>query len=194
MAGRGYSGIDELTIATISSAADSEEQKPENRDPGSGGGCVEGFCLRRYRPSDLRQLRALIHETINACYSGVYPPRAVQFFKEYHSENEITKRERDGTILVAERSGRLGATGSLLGREITGVFVAPSLQGCGLGRAVMRALEALAKAQDYEDVELSVSLPSRGFYEMLGYEILREGTIDVGQGQRLDFWTAKKTL
>jgi hypothetical protein len=43
-------------------------------------------------------------------------------------------------------------------------------------------------------VSLSVSLPSRRFYEALGYEIVEERSIDVGEGQRLDFWQAHKAL
>jgi hypothetical protein len=43
-------------------------------------------------------------------------------------------------------------------------------------------------------VELSVSLPSRRFYENLGYELVEACSIDVGEGQRLDFWKARKML
>jgi ribosomal protein S18 acetylase RimI-like enzyme len=160
----------------------------------AGNGHPKFFGLRKYRPSDLKPLRQLIHETIDACYSGVYPLRAVLFFKEYHSEEEIARRETSGAILVAEHDGTLVATGALVGREITGVFVSPSIQGRGIGRAIMWELEDLAKAQGCGDVELSVSLPSRGFYESLGYEILGDSAIDVGQGEQLDFWTAKKAL
>ena len=45
--------------------------------------------IRDFRPADLLPLRRLIHATIDACYAGVYPPRAVQFFKGYHSEAAI---------------------------------------------------------------------------------------------------------
>ena len=41
---------------------------------------------------------------------------------------------------------------------------------------------------------ISVSLPSRGFYERLGYVILEECSIDVGEGEKLDYWQAKKKL
>jgi hypothetical protein len=43
-------------------------------------------------------------------------------------------------------------------------------------------------------VVLSVSLPSKGFYEALRYEILQEAHLDVGEGQRLDYWKARKVL
>ena len=42
--------------------------------------------------------------------------------------------------------------------------------------------------------ELSVSLPSRGFYERRGYRILAARFIDVGEGEQLDYWAAEKVL
>jgi hypothetical protein len=38
--------------------------------------------IRRFREPDLSQLVQLISETIGISYTGVYPPRAVQFFKD----------------------------------------------------------------------------------------------------------------
>jgi hypothetical protein len=58
----------------------------------------------------------------------------------------------------------------------------------------MRELEDRPKARGCTDSELSVSLRSRGFYESLGYQMVEEGSIDVGEGQHLDFWKARKSL
>lgn len=154
----------------------------------------EGFSISEFRAPDLKQLRQIICHTIDVCYSGVYPQRAVQFFKEYHSEGEIVLRGKRGTILIAWYDEELAATGALVGNEITGVFVAPHLQGRGFGSAVMQELERLAQGRGHKYVELSVSLPSRKFYESLGYVVLSDCTIDVGDGERLDYWMARKTF
>ena len=42
--------------------------------------------------------------------SRVYPPRAVRFFKEFHSEAKILERHRQGAILVVEQEGTIIAT------------------------------------------------------------------------------------
>ncbi len=44
------------------------------------------LSIRRFRESDLCQLVRLISEIIGISYAEVYPPRAVQFFKDFHSE------------------------------------------------------------------------------------------------------------
>jgi ribosomal protein S18 acetylase RimI-like enzyme len=150
--------------------------------------------IRGYRNPDLESVHRLIQRTIGVCYPAVYPPRAVDFFKTYHSVDKILERSRQGEVLVGEWDGRLIATGALVGGEITGVFVDPDFQRAGIGAAVMTALEQRALDHGLSEVELSVSLPSRGFYERLGYGRFAERSLDVGEGQRLAYWQARKQL
>lgn len=150
--------------------------------------------IRNVRASDVGALRRLIHETIDASYTQVYPPRAVQFFKEFHSERKILARRRAGTVLVIEEDDELTATGSIVNGEIFAVFVHPEFQRGGRGRALMEVLEDEARSRGVTDSELSVSLPSLNFYLGLGYELAEERSRDVGEGQRLNFWKAKKRL
>ena len=154
----------------------------------------EVICIREFREDDAESIARLIHRTIDACYTDVYPRRAVEFFKRFHSRDGILERSRKGVILVAERNGNAIGTGAIVENEIYGVFVEPKMQGRGHGRAIMRVLETRAIAKGHREVVLSVSLPSRKFYEGLGYEILQEAHRDVGEGQRLDFWKARKLL
>jgi len=135
----------------------------------------------------LVSLHRIIHDTVDASYSGVYPDRAVQFFKEYHSQKRIMERSQPGEILVIERDGSIVATGALVGNEILGVFVKPEDQGQGLGKRIMSELEARAKSKGFSEIVLSVSLPSRSFYETLGYEVLEACLLDVGEGQHLNY-------
>jgi len=96
--------------------------------------------------------------------------------------------------LVIERDGSIVATGALVGNEILGVFVNPEDQGQGYGKMLMRELESRAEAKGFSEVMLSISLPSRNFYEHQGYEALAESSLDVGGGQHLDYWPGRKTL
>jgi len=149
---------------------------------------------RSFLPGDLESVRVLIHRTIDACYKGVYPPRAVAFFKQHHSSENILDRSRHGEILVVEREGTPVATGSITGGEISGVFVDPAYQQSGIGARLMLALERRAVEKGLAEVVLDVSLPSRGFYERLGYAITETCAIEVGEGQKLHYWKAKKRL
>jgi citrate lyase synthetase len=134
----------------------------------------------------------MIQDTIDFSYSGVYPERAVQFFKAYHSQTKIMERCREGEILLIEQDGSIVATGALVGNEISGVFVRSEHQGKGFGRRIMSELESRATQKGVSTITLSVSLTSRKFYEKLGFEMLEECSIDVGGGQHLDYWPARK--
>jgi len=150
--------------------------------------------IRLFRNSDLSSLHTMICNTIDASYSGIYPVRAVEYFKEYHSKDKILERSQAGVILIMERAGSIVATGSLVGNEILGVFVRTDSQGLGCGKRIMSELEKRAKAQGIPEIILNVSLPSRRFYEKLEYEILPECSYDVGEGQYLNYWPGRKTL
>ncbi len=150
--------------------------------------------IRPFGDADLDPLHRMICDTIDASYSGVYPVRAIQFFKEYHSEKIIMERSQAGEVMIIERGGSIVATGSLVGNEILAVFVKPDSQGQGYGKTIMSQLESRAKAKGFSEIVLSVSLPSRKFYENLEYEVLAECSIDVGEGQHLDYWPGRKTL
>jgi ribosomal protein S18 acetylase RimI-like enzyme len=150
--------------------------------------------IRAFREADLDPLVRMILRTIDASYSGVYPPRAIQFFKDHHSEESIAERSSIGQIVLAEQDGAILATGALVGSEIIGVFVDPDHQRQGHGKAVMTELEKRARAKGLSEIALSVSLPSRRFYESLGYEVLAQCSLDVGEGQYLNYWPGIKRL
>jgi GNAT superfamily N-acetyltransferase len=150
--------------------------------------------IRQFAESDLVPLHRLVQETIEASYVGIYPDRAVQFFRKYHSERKIAERSSAGEILVLEKDGAIVATGSLLGNEILGVFVSPAAQRNGSGKAIMNELEKRAKLKGITEIHLSISLPSRQFYENMGYKVLKKKSMEVGDGQSLDYWPARKKL
>jgi ribosomal protein S18 acetylase RimI-like enzyme len=150
--------------------------------------------FRAFDVADLGAVQLLIHETIDRRYRGVYPPRAVQFFKEFHSRDNILERHRTGVVLVVEDDQDLVATGATVAGEITGVFVHPRFQGRGIGGQVMDRLEEIARRDGHQTAALSISLPSRGFYERRGYMVVETCSDDMGGGERLDYWEAEKHL
>lgn len=150
--------------------------------------------VRPFRPDDLDAVHRVIQGTIDAKYPGAYPPRAVAFFKKLHSPDGILKRHDTGSVVVAEAGDLVVGTGSLTDGEIGGVFVLPEFQGLGIGAQLMSDLEGQARQLGLPRTRLSVSLPSRGFYERLGYGSFVERSLDVGGGESLDYWEAEKSL
>ncbi len=156
---------------------------------------MHSIIIRPFNKNDLASLHRMIQGTIEASYTGIYPPRAVAFFKAYHSEGKIIERSAAGEVLVlVNQDGSILATGSLISSEITGVFVHRNYHRKGYGKAIMAELERRAKVKGFSNISLSVSLPSRRFYEHLGYDVLAECALDVGDGQCLKYWSGTKVL
>lgn len=126
------------------------------------------YCMIRvFTKTDLPTLHQMIVYTVDVSYSSVYPPLAVDYFKKYHSQERITERNKAGLILVLVKDNFIIGTGSLLDSEIIGVFVHPTFQGKGYGKALMAELEKTARLKGLQKVNLSISIPSKKFYEHL---------------------------
>ncbi len=150
--------------------------------------------MRMLEPDDVGEVKDLIDRTIDACYPCAYPPNAIAFFKEHHSENRILEDADRGYAIVLEDGGRIAATGTLVETHIKRVFVEPSMQGNGHGKAVMACLEHHARDNGIDTVDLDASLVSKRFYDVLGYKATEDASIDVGDGQTLDFFRMRKPL
>ncbi len=136
----------------------------------------------------------MLHAPIDVIYAPIYPPRTVQFFKDFHSVDSITERTKNGHVLVVEQDGSIVGTAASLKNRIFGMFGLPEFQGRGYGRDLMDALETQIKADGHTEVVLSMSLPSEGFYRSRSYIDFEKYSRDVGDGEMLVFSDAKKRL
>jgi GNAT superfamily N-acetyltransferase len=83
--------------------------------------------------------------------------------------------------LVFERDGRGSGVGCLAGDEIKRLYVDPGAQRVGAGSALVTALEDEARRQGQATVRVDASPSSVGFYEGLGFAVLREDTLTRGE-------------
>jgi predicted GNAT family N-acyltransferase len=74
------------------------------------------------------------------------------------------------------------------------VFVEPALQKRGLGKLIMQKLEEKALSSAISIVKLDASLPSKKFYDSLGYVTLEETFLEVENGKKLDYYKMEKSL
>jgi len=152
------------------------------------------ISVRRFKPSDRDIVKSLIERTIDACYSDVYCKEAVRFFKDWHCDDRILNEAKEGYTVVVEKNREIIATGTIVGDEIRRVFVEPAFQRQGFGKVIMRKLEAKALALRIPLVRLDASIPSKRFYDSLGYVILEETFLELKNNKRLDFYKMQRTL
>lgn len=150
--------------------------------------------IREFQRADLPALKAMVHRTIATCYPGHYCAEAVRFFIEYHNEEAILRDAEKGRTIILDKAGRVLGTGTVVADEIRRVFVDPTFQKQGFGRRIMEQLEEAAARPGARTVKLDASLPSKAFYDRLGYITIEPAFRPVGNGRRLDFFRMQKAL
>jgi GNAT superfamily N-acetyltransferase len=139
-------------------------------------------------------VKSLVQTTIDACYPKVYPKEAVQFFKNWHCDEKILKDAKEGYTILLYEDARMVGTGTIVDNHVMRVFVDPAFQRRGFGKLIMHKLEERAVSTGTDVVKLDASLPSKTFYDSLGYVTLERAFREVENNRRLDFYRMEKPL
>jgi len=126
--------------------------------------------------ADLAALWALRTRAVRGGCARHYPPEVIETWAAAPPPATMPLLLRAGGGIVMQAAGRLlgyavmdAETG-----EVDAVFVDPAAHGQGVGRALLAALEAMARERDVEKLFLSASLNAVAFYERAGFRALRE--------------------
>jgi GNAT superfamily N-acetyltransferase len=150
--------------------------------------------IRRFRRSDLPVVKKLIYDTIDIRYSADYPKEAITYFKKYHCKENILKGARDGWTIILRENNRIIGTGTIVDGHIMRVFVNPKFQRRGFGKLIMCKLEEKAISTGVSIVKLDASLPSKKFYDSLGYATCEKTFVKVENGKKLHYYKMNKVL
>lgn len=114
-------------------------------------------------------LRAL-RETNAKDYSHEIIARVERSFGPDAVRELIGKR----SVFVATIGNRLVGTASLDGSVVRTVFVAPDVQGRGIGKLLMAQIEHLARARKIPALTVPSSVTAETFYSRLGFNAVRD--------------------
>lgn len=141
--------------------------------------------IRTAERSDLETVKKITQETIKEIYPLYYPAGAVRFFSEHHSDGNILRDIEAGIVyLLISDEGLPAGTVTIEGNEINRLFVLPSFQHRGYGRALMDMAEKNIAAS-YASVILHASLPAKSIYLKRGYKEIDYIKIDTKHGDYL---------
>ncbi|MFJ2485219.1 GNAT family N-acetyltransferase [Pseudomonas sp. NPDC087639] len=77
-------------------------------------------------------------------------------------------------VFVATIDQHVVATASLDQDVVRSVFVTPSHQGAGIGKILMKTLEAIASKEGAQRLRVPSSITAEGFYASLGFDKIRD--------------------
>ena len=126
--------------------------------------------------ADAEAVSAVIAKTADECNAKDYPEQYIADMKNAFEPGDVIRRASWTHFYVVEADGRIvgcGAIGpfwdSLTESCLFTIFVLPEMQGHGLGRRLIEALEADEYGRRAERIEVPASITAHGFYYAMGY-------------------------
>jgi len=123
---------------------------------------------------DAQAISQVIVQALQQSNAQDYPAAVIERVASNFTPAAVAQLLAIRQVLVAEFDDEVVGTASLDGDVVRTVFVAPSVQGRGVGRALMSAVEQLARQAGVCRLAVPSSLTAQAFYAALGYSLVRE--------------------
>ncbi len=143
--------------------------------------------IRRAVEADAAEIEHIFSSSIRDLAKDHYNALQIESWAGGFSIEQALERVRSGGTYVAEFDGAIAgfATIHLESGDVEMVYVSPEYAHRGIGGALMRFVEELARGAGVERLHLRGSLNAVPFYEHMGYAIT-ENTIHCN-AQGIDF-------
>ena len=154
--------------------------------------------VRALRDDELRSYIEIVNNSIMGLAASHYAAEVIQNWLVPITDQtltDLTMNEDHEIRLVAELRGQLAGIGALVVErsELRACYVLPSVARQGVGRALVNEIEAVARANGLEHLELAASLNAEPFYAALGYCVRERSDVALRNGFRMDaVWMRKK--
>ena len=147
------------------------------------------MTIRIADKNDFEAVKEITHKTIGEVYPKYYP-----VFHDHHSYERIM-RDIDLKIvyLLITDEGDAAGTVTISDNEIDRLFVLPSYQHKGYGRALIDLAEEKI-AEKYDVIVIHASLPAKKIYRLRGFKEVEYNILDTGYGDYLCFDKMEKTV
>jgi ribosomal protein S18 acetylase RimI-like enzyme len=140
------------------------------------------IVIRPARLSDALAIAALHHVAVHGLAAAHYPREVLTQWSPpvtlSRAERLYRETQDDGGLtMVAERDGNIVGFGVAIpgAGEISACYVAPDATRQGVGRLLLRAMEAAIAAEGVHELRVRASLNAKNFYSAFGYHVSGRG-------------------
>ena len=119
-------------------------------------------------------ISAVIVDSLRTTNAKDYDPDIIGRIAENFSPLRVQALLGKRDVVVALLGPRVVGTAGLDGDVIRTVFVAPDVQGQGVGRRLMHELERRARAKGIVKLSVPSSITAEAFYAKLGFAPVRD--------------------
>ncbi|MGY1631032.1 GNAT family N-acetyltransferase [Geodermatophilus sp. SYSU D01186] len=133
--------------------------------------------VRRARPADAAELAAVSRAAIEGSAAGHYTPAQLAAWAARRSDAAHARFVETTTVLVAEVDGvvagfasvALSPVDALVAGEVDQLYVAPSAGGRGVARALLTAVESVARTAGLASLVTHASWRAAPVFERMGF-------------------------
>lgn len=130
--------------------------------------------IRPSRPDDADDISHVIVRALRETNSRDYASEIIARLTRGFAPDAIRMLMDTRTMFTAELAGRIVGTASLGKAVVRTVFVAPDVQGRGVGRSLMAAVIAVARERGIDVLSVPSSVTAEAFYARLGFKSVRD--------------------
>ena len=161
------------------------------------------MVIRKAYPADIPQIRNMAYNIWPVTYGSILAPEQIDYMlKLIYSEKVLQEQMENNNefILVYDGVHPVGfASFSLTEPQVYKlhkIYVLPSQQGKGTGRFIIDQLIKAMKAKGATTLQLNVNRLNNAkvFYEKLGFTVIKEEDIDIGNGYFMNDYVMEKRL
>lgn len=139
---------------------------------------------------DVATIKKLTQSVWPFTYKDILSPEQIEYMMElFYSDASLKEQFNKHTFLIAYLDGEPVGFASYSSfsegfYKLHKLYVLTSIQGQGLGKALIDFIVDDLKSLDGLSLELNVNRDNKAktFYERLGFEVIREEDIDIGNG------------
>jgi len=159
--------------------------------------------IREATATDIHLIHTLAHAVWPLTYNDILPAKQLEYMLELiYSEAALQKQFNEGHhFLIVEEDGIAVAFAdySLLRNDIyklNKIYVLPGQQGKGTGKFLIEAVIDTVKQAHGSSLLLNVNRhnKAKAFYEYLGFKVIGEEDIDIGEGYFMNDYIMQKNL
>jgi diamine N-acetyltransferase len=140
---------------------------------------------------DLPTVERLAHEIWPGTYSAILSPDQLQYMMNLiYSQASLQQQFQQHRFLLAAWDGEpigfasYGPTDTAGIYKLHKIYVHPNTQGKGIGKTIVDFVVQQLRVQNVHALRLNVNRynKARQFYERLGFTVIKEEDIDIGNG------------
>jgi len=156
--------------------------------------------------SDIKQIQNIVHITWPITYGEILSKEQLDYMLNlFYSDKALTlqytKKEQLFYMIYGEQTniGFIGIEHHYKGEAITKIhkiYLLPETQGKGIGKKVIDKIGKLALENNSAILLLNVNRfnSALGFYKKIGFEVVDEVNIDIGNGYLMEDYVMEKGL